>query len=237
MPVNVQCPTCGASFTVPDQAVGKRGRCKKCHDVIKIHSPSAASLAAPTSGQHDRTGGGKQKTRAWKSLAVMIPPVLVMMLGTFLPWMSIEGEASYRQEHGLESHWDGFNTVVMTKYDLDGRPRVSLGNMGITLPTGITVSAGFLIVICCACAVLVTALRRPRWAMAFGAVGVILGAYMFLRIAANVVAATESHLNVSIGLGIWVVLAGGVLIIIGGLLAPLLSGSDQALTHTAASPR
>jgi hypothetical protein len=164
---------------------------------------------------------------AWKSVTALVLSALVMMLGTFLPWVSYEENAPYGETHEPPFSWNGFNTVVMTKYDLDGRPRGSFGNMGIPLPLGVRVSAGFLIVACCAGTVLVAALRRPRWAIAFGAVGVVLGVCMFLRIAGDVVAAGESHLNGSMGLGIWLVLAGAVLVILGGLLAPGLDGGKK----------
>jgi hypothetical protein len=187
-----------------------------------------ASLVAPAAGKYEGADRVKQMTLSWRSLAVLIPPALVMMLGAFLPWASMDENRSYGQEARLQSSWNGFNTVEMTKHDRDGRARASVGNMGITLASGVMVSAGFLIVICCVSTVLVAALGRPSWAICFGGLGIILGACMFLRIARDAVAAADSNLNVSIGLGIWLVLVGAVLVVLGGLLAALLNSTRQA---------
>jgi predicted Zn finger-like uncharacterized protein len=41
MPIRIECPSCGAGFTVGDAAAGRRGKCPKCKGEITVPSTSA----------------------------------------------------------------------------------------------------------------------------------------------------------------------------------------------------
>lgn len=65
---SVTCPKCNAQLKVPDEAIGKRARCKHCQTVIRIPAqiveapqPSALDTARTTVGQVTATAGGLVK--------------------------------------------------------------------------------------------------------------------------------------------------------------------------------
>ena len=52
MTIRFSCPHCNATFSVPDSAAGKRGRCKKCATTITIPSVSDIVLEPDAKQTH-----------------------------------------------------------------------------------------------------------------------------------------------------------------------------------------
>jgi hypothetical protein len=51
MPIDVTCDACGARFTAPDAAAGKKGKCKKCGVTITV--PALQPTAADADDMYD----------------------------------------------------------------------------------------------------------------------------------------------------------------------------------------
>lgn len=54
--ITFACPKCGKAFSVPDEAVGKRGKCKACGEMCIV--PAQALSAPPALEHHERTPTG-----------------------------------------------------------------------------------------------------------------------------------------------------------------------------------
>ncbi|HVL11914.1 MAG TPA: hypothetical protein VM529_05085, partial [Gemmata sp.] len=55
MTLHVSCPACGARLKAPEDRVGKKARCNKCHTSFRIPRPDegAAHATTPAAGDDD----------------------------------------------------------------------------------------------------------------------------------------------------------------------------------------
>src|SRR5947208_11501656 len=47
MPIQVNCPQCGAHFSLPDGLLGREVRCTRCQRVFRAEAPNPAAEALP----------------------------------------------------------------------------------------------------------------------------------------------------------------------------------------------